>query len=203
VKPLVSLVALCGLACATARPVAQEASNYPTVLTPPSQHPGEFLRRQRLVARYMGQTMAFDAVLQKKGDVLTLIGLTPFGAKAFALVQTGVDVKFTPFLMRETPFPPENIMKDIYRTYFLGISEGVLPDGLQTAYRDGERIQEVWAGGRLQERRFMRLVSGRRGEIVVTYVGGMADGKSPAQIEFHNGWFGYDLSISTVSEEAL
>jgi hypothetical protein len=203
-RAVFAAIAWFAVACAAAPPAPTlKARDYPMALTPPSQHPGDFLRRQTLVARYQSHTSSFEAVLQKKGDVLTLIGLTPFGTKAFVLTQTGVEVKFTSFIPRELPFPPQYILNDIDRTYFQGILEGVLPDGTHTADRNGEQIRERWEKGRLQERRFTRLAHDPPGEIVITYAGGMDGGRSPALIEFENGWFGYHLAITTVSEEAL
>lgn len=192
-------------ACATHRPPPKQlaANDYPGTLVSPASQPGDFLLRQQLVASFPGGTQSFEAVLQKKGDKLTLIALTPFGTKAFVLEQSGTDVTFTPYLSRELPFPPRFILNDVQRTYFKGLPHAPLSDGWHHEEREGERISERWANGRLMERHFLRLEQDPPGEIAVTYVDGMADGRSPPRIEFENGWFGYHLSISTVSETTL
>jgi hypothetical protein len=155
------------------------------------------------VAHYGGRTSSFSAVLQKQADTLTLIGLTPFGSKAFVIQQVGMAVKFTSYLQGELPFPPRYILFDIHRVYFGGLGGTPLPDGEHIAERDGERIREVWKGGRLFERAFTRLAKDPPGAMVIAYEGGMAPGASPARIEIDNGWVGYHLSIATLSEERL
>jgi hypothetical protein len=198
------LAAAMSYGCAAVRPVPTgQAHEYPGVLTPPSQHGGDFLRSQKVVARYGGRTNSFSAVLQKQADTLTLIGLTPFGSKAFVIQQVGMEVKFTSYLPDELPFPPRYVLFDIHRVYFGGLGGAPLPDGEHVAERDGERIREVWKGGRLFERSFTRLAADPPGAMVIAYQGGMVPGTSPARIEIDNGWVGYHLSIATLSEERL
>jgi uncharacterized protein DUF3261 len=197
-----ALTLACG--CGAVRPTpTAPAPEYPGALTPPPLYGGDFLRSQKVVARYGGSTRSFSAVLQKQADTLTLIGLTPFGTKAFVIEQVGVAVKFTSYLPGEFPFPPRYVLFDIHRVYFGGLGGAPLPDGEHLAERNGERIREVWKGGRLFERAFTRLADDPPGEMVIGYEGGMAPGLSPARIEIDNGWVGYHLSIATVSEERL
>jgi hypothetical protein len=193
-----------GCGCGAVRPTPPaRAPEYPGALTPPSLHAGDFLRRQQVLARYAGRTSSFSAVLQKQADTLTLIGLTPFGSKAFVIQQVGVTVTFTSYLPGELPFPPRYVLFDIHRVYFGGLGGASLPDGEHFAERDGERIREVWKEGRLFERAFTRLAADPPGAMVIAYEGGMAPGVSPARIEIENGWVGYHLSIVTVAEERL
>jgi hypothetical protein len=183
-------------------PTAQEPE-YPGALTPPSLHGGDFIRSQKILARYHGRTDSFSAILQKQADTLTLIALTPFGSKAFVIQQVGMAVKFTSYLPEEFPFPPRYVLFDIHRVYFGGLGGAPLPDGEHVAEKDGERIREVWKGGRLFERAFTRLAADPPGAMVIVYQGGMAPGTSPAQIEIDNAWVGYHLSIATFAEERL
>jgi hypothetical protein len=192
----------CGCGAVRPTPTAQ-APEYPGVLTPPPLQGGDFLRSQKLVARYGGRTTSFSAILQKQAGTLTLIGLTPFGSKAFVIEQVGVTVKFTSYLPGDLPFPPRYVLFDVHRVYFGGLGGAPLPDGEHVAERDGERIREVWKGGRLFERAFTRLAADPPGVMVISYQGGMVPGTSPARIEIDNGWVGYQLSIATVSEERL
>jgi Protein of unknown function (DUF3261) len=195
------------VACAAQSPTSRTAPptcDYPTQLSSPSSWPRNFLWRQHLVATYRGQTNAFDAVLQKRGDELLLIGLTPFGTKAFVMRQVALEVRVTSSSVPiELPFPPRYVFNDISRAYLQEAGTAPSSDGTHFVERNGERIQETWRDGRLLERRFRREGGGCPGDIVVTYVGGMVNGRSPALIEFDNGWLGYHLSIATLSEQDL
>jgi hypothetical protein len=185
------------LSCATARPVAHKltASDYPGVLTSPGSVP-DFFRRQTITSRFNGRVQSFEAVLQKRGDTLTLVGLTPFGSKAFVLQQVGTEVRFTPILLRETPFPVEFILNDIQRTYFRGIpSSASMADGWHEEARDGELVRERWSSGHLQQRRFARLTGCPPGEVRIVFVSGAIP-----RIELDNEWFGYHLTITTTYE---
>ena len=190
------------VACASARP-APPPRPYPGVLTRPSAHPGDFIRRQKLTARFGEQTQSFEAVLQKQGDKLKLVGLTPFGTKAFLLEQDGLEVTFTSFMPRELPFPPRYILQDVHRVYFSGGPGEPLSDGEHAREQPGEKITERWLGGRLLERRFTRVAGDPPGVLAVTYEGGLAGGTSPRLIAIDNGWLGYSLSIETLSEQKL
>jgi hypothetical protein len=112
------------VACAAQSPTSRTGPttcDYPTQLSLPSSWPRDFLWRQHLVAAYRGQTHAFDAVLQKRGDELLLIGLTPFGTKAFVMQQAGREVRVTSLSVpMELPFPPRDVFNDISRAYGQG-----------------------------------------------------------------------------------
>jgi hypothetical protein len=194
-------VALVG--CAPSRPpLLAPKQDYPGVLRDPSSIPGDFMARQTVEARYGSTNVRFDAVLQKRGSTLTLLGFTPFGTRAFLLRQVGTDVSFTQYVGRDLPFPPKYILFDIDRSLFIGIPGSPQPDGEHTDTVDGEQIRETWAGGKLLERHFRRLDGKPAGDIDIKYVGGMT-AAPPSRIEFHNGWFGYDLSIDIHSYQPL
>jgi len=192
------------LACATARPPPEAHTppfEYPGTLVEPRTLPGDFMRRQRISAQWKDGGGSFEAVLQKQGNRLLLVGLAPWGSKAFVLEQNGLEVTFRSYVDRELPFPPRNLLLDIHRTYFMGIPGAPLADGEHAAERDGERVVERWAGGRLAERRFARLDGRPPGEIVVVFA--QDDSAAVPRVELQNGWFGYRLSIETLSEEKL
>jgi len=190
-------------ACAAAHPLPSTASDYPTPAVDVGSLPGNFLLRQTLVVKYKDQTRSFDVVLQKEGNELLLVGLGPFGTKAFVLSQNGTKVDYRSYLPVQLPFPPQYVLNDIFRTYFLGVGGGPLANGSHEVERGGEQISEVWENGRLLERRFVRSAQDPPGAIEIRYVGGMVDGRPPPLIEFDNGWLGYHLSIATISEEKL
>lgn len=188
------------LSCAGARPVTP-MPEYPGVLVRPSQLPGDFMRTQKLVARFGEDSHSLEAVLQKKGDDLTLVALSPFRTRLFVLEQHGLEVKFTSYLPREMPFPPRYILYDVERVYFRALPGAPLADGEHTAVLDGESVREVWAAGRLLERDFTR--PDLKGRIAITYQPGMAGDISPPLIEIDDGWAGYQLTITTLSEQKL
>jgi hypothetical protein len=193
------LVCLFSLACAT----APTPRDYPTRLESFRTASADFLRRQRITAQFQGHTISFEAILQKQGETLTLLGMTPFGTKAFALTQKGSDVTFTPFLTRELPFPPRYILNDIHRTFFIGLPEAPLADGTHFGVRAGEEIREEWEHGRLRTRRFRRIEGEPAGEITVRYSGEPTASGVAEHVQFTNGWFGYELLIETTSDQAL
>jgi hypothetical protein len=189
---------------AQALPGEAEGAGYPGYLVPLSQVRGDFSALQRVSGKFREETFSFSVALQKRGDVLRVVGLTPFNTKAFLIEQRGEAVTFQPFIERELPFPPRYILQDIHRTLFFGIGDGErpLPDGEHRAEREGELIAERWAGGRLLWRRFTRLSGRPAGEIAIVYGAGaagegLAAGERPPPMSLSNGWFGYTLQIET------
>jgi hypothetical protein len=181
-------------------------TGYPGVLVPTDRIEGGFLARQKVIARHAGRTSSFDAVLQFFDGTLTLIGLTPFGTRAYVLQQRGTDVTFdvsVPNAVEAMPFPPRYVLLDVHRTFFMRVPGAPLSDGEHRTERAGEIIVEHWQGGRLRERSFRRLSGSPEGVIRVLYGAGMVVGEIPTTIELHNGWFGYHLTIETVSYQTL
>jgi len=200
---LLALVVL-GPACAhqepppaAAPPVAPTAAEIP----PADALPGAFTVRQKLKATSGKGGGSFEAVLQKRPGKLTLVGITPYGSRAFLLEQTGGDVQFTSYIPRDLPFPPTFVLLDIHRV--LDTWLGAPPAGGQGERSDrkmGEQIHERWQGGKLVERTFTRVAGDPPGVITVTYEG---DGPSglPAHVKLVNGRMGYEITIDTVAAQ--
>ena len=169
---------------------------------------GDFMARQKLSGRHGDRDFAFEAVLQLRGGTLTVLGLTPFGTKAFLLEQTGTDVSFRPLIDREIPFPPEYILQDIHRVW---LWHARLPWGDRAPNQAedpsveiaGERVTEQWIDGALVRRSFERLDGQPPGTIRVDYMGGQRRGQPARQVVLDNGWFGYRLEIETLEWRAL
>ena len=159
--------------------------------------------RQHIVARPGEEEVSFDAVVQHHEGTLTLLGLTPFGTRAFLLRQRGTEVEFTSYIPRELPFPPRYMLLDVHRALFIGVPGAPHPDGIHTGTRDGEEIREAWSGGRLRERTFRRLDGSPPGVITVRYEGGMMPGHPVEHMTYENGWFGYSLAVTTSSFEVI
>lgn len=183
-----------------------EAEPYPGMLIDPSTIDRDFLMRQKLSGEWRGRRLNFEAVVQKQGDTLTVIGLSPFGTKAFLLTQTGTTVEFENFIDRELPFPPKYMLQDIHRIYLYDSAlpwgvEG--PDGQSEAEVAEETVVDSWEAGTLRSRSFTRLDGQPEGAIQVDYGDGMKAGIPPASLVFDNGWFGYKLTIQTVQYQAI
>lgn len=191
------------LAFALAACAPRAPARFPGELASMERVAGDFLARQRVETRWRGRDVAFDAVLQKKGATLTLVGMTPFGTRAFTLVQTGTEVRFESHLDRDLGLDPRNILLDVHRAFFLGLPDSPRADGEHAAEIAGEEIHERWQGARLEERRFRRLDGKPKGTITVTYEGGMANGIPPSKVTLDNGWYGYRLTVTTLSYSPL
>lgn len=186
---------------------------YPGELIPTTEMGDNFLARQKLRGKFGEQEFAFEAVLQLHGGKLTVLGLTPFGTKAFVLTQTGTEVAFERLIDREIPFPPEYILQDIHRVW---LWHAQLPWGdapptqahatdLTTPSTEvaGERVTEQWSENGLVRRTFVRLDGRPPGEIRIDYMGGHRTGRPALQVVIENGWFGYRLEIQTTDWRKL
>lgn len=162
----------------------------------------DFMTRQALVGRYGEREFHGEVVVQKVGDKVTLIGVTPFGTKAFVVQQDAGGVKGQEIIKGTLPFPPEFMLLDVHRSLFIKLAEGT-GDGKRVGERGGEALTETWQGGRLLKRTYKRLDRRPKGTITVEYVGGMVGDEPPKVMRLDNGWFGYSVEITTVSWLAL
>jgi hypothetical protein len=177
-------------------PVNSAAAPPAAELPGPDAIPGIFTVRQKLVAQSNHGGGSFEAVLAKSAGRLMLIGLLPYGARAFVLDQKGSEVRFTNYLAREPPFPPSWMLLDVYRVFGNWLGEPLL-DGEREATTRGERVRERWGAGRLLERTFVRASADPAGMISITYEG-MARPGFAEHVTLRNGRFGYQLSIHTL-----
>jgi hypothetical protein len=186
-----------------ARPPLDER-DYPGELRDPSGLEGAFLLRQRIEASFISGTSRFEAVLQKQGPTLLVLGLTPFGTKAFVVTQRGAGVTAETYPGAELPFPPRFLMLDVHRAYFPPPAAGAAPvDGERTTTWAGEEVVERYQAGRIVERSFRRLDGTPPGIIRIRFGEWLPTEPSPAWIEIHQGWFGYALRIETLEQRWL
>lgn len=173
-----------------------DEASYPWVLRPATAWPRDVLLKQRVEARAGPMEHGFDAALQKRDDTLTLLGLTPFGTRAFLVEQRGVEVAFRSYIDRELPFPPRFMLIDIQRAFYpTGETAEGRGDGLHELVIEGERIAETWTNGVLVRRTFERIDGTPPGQITVDYQD-WRDG-IPFQIRIDNPWFGYTMKVTT------
>lgn len=182
-------------------------AGYPGTLIDTSELGDDFMARQKLTGTFGEQEFRFEAVLQLRAGVLTVIGLTPFGSKAFVLVQTGTKVDFQQLMDRDMPFPAEYMLQDIHRTWFwhtrLPWKDGPPAEEAPQVEFEGERIREQWTGGALVRRTFERLDGVPAGVLRIDYMGGHRTGKPAAHVIIDNAWFGYRLEIETAQWRPL
>lgn len=193
---VVTLLLVAG--CAHPKPVPVPSAPANTVVLLPTQQLGKgFMAQQRLSGKYGDKEFAVDMVLQLAGEKLTLVGLTPFGTRAFVLEQTGTDIELEKFIDREMPFDPRYVLDDIHRVFFRGLREGE-----SSREEHGERITEKRAHGVVVERRFARLDGNPAGEVVITFAGAPSPVVAP-RVTVVNGWFGYTLRVDTAAQQWL
>ncbi|MCR9246569.1 MAG: DUF3261 domain-containing protein [bacterium] len=192
-------------ACSSAERPAFSASDYPGELRGPDGLPFDVVWQQRVTAHWGdGQQRGFDAALQKQGDKLTVLGLSPTGSVGFVITLQNGEVAVENRTSMELPFPARFIVLDVQRAFYSWLPPGV-PAGMAarvaSARVDGERVIERWAGGRLVERRFER--DDRAEPIVVHYDWAQPDWRGPSRVRLENGWFGYELVVDTHAETVL
>ena len=169
------------------------------MLTPVSELGPDFAMQQEVTMVHPEGENTFSAVLQKQGDTLTMMALGPHGGRAFMLVQRGTEVEYQSFISIEFPFPPQYILHDIHRAWFARVAQ---------AAAEGEQIEEERVDGRVMSRTFERVGEEERGQIRVSYEGGLDEGapvsaRPPENITLENGWFGYTARIQTREWQSL
>lgn len=212
-----ALLLICAAGCAsgpsgssesapTTGPGTLSETDYPGLLRPPATLGREVVWRQRVTAAWgEGSERGFDAALQKQGDTLTMIGLSPLGAAGFVVLLKGEEIEFRNETGEPMPFPPRFIVLDVQRTFFPWVfgPEGAPQDGEHDGRIGEEQVREVWKAGRLVERRFTRGDGQPDGTIAIRYEWDNADWWAPTRAILDNGWFGYRLTVDTLEETRL
>ncbi len=205
-KPALALLCSLALAGCSGQPVPRPkltAEMYPWRLRDPSALGRDFLWQQRLTVKVGQREDSLTVAVQKRGNALTLIGLTPFNTKAFLLRQDGGEVQFQAFVNRELPFPPRFVLIDVQRAY-MALATDATPAqfGYKSWPLDGEQIDEQYADHQLTERKFRRLDGQPQGTVRIRYQGRWPGG-APRRVVIDNGWFGYSLTVETLAETLL
>jgi hypothetical protein len=189
---------------------ASAPSDYPCVLHDPATLPHDFVVRQSLTVhtRRDGKPVdgQFDAILQKQGDTLLIVGFGPMNVKAFTLEQRGDRIEFTQWFGPELPFSPRNVVVDVHRVFFHHLPPPAEPgySGAARGELDGETVEETWQGGELRRAVFTRPGSALRGAVSVELGPGCTPAAcEPASATLRNEWFGYTLEIASEGYERL
>lgn len=214
-KPLVRLLGLvalagCGSPARTTVISTTEPAEYPCVLHDPATLPGDFLVRQSLAirARHDGKPVEgqLDAVVQKQGDTLMIVGLGPMNVKAFTLTHRGDRIEFIQYLGPELPFSPRDMLVDVHRIWWkrLAVPAEAGYSGLVRGELDGEAVEETWRDGEVRARVFTRPGSALQGAVRIELGPGCGPIRcEPASVTLHNEWFDYTLTIVNQAYERL
>jgi hypothetical protein len=183
-------------ACATRvpppAPALPETGLAPLVAT--SEIRGEFLMQQRLHFQWREQSGQVDAVVQMVCGELTVVLLSPFGTPGVVIHQRDRAVAVESKLPGPWSFPPEYILRDVERTYFVPLGE---------RERGGEAIEEEWSGGRLVRRTFTGTRGGAPAQVAITYPDGMTRDDPPRRASIDAPQWGYRLDVETLSRVEL
>ena len=190
------------LACAHPKPVTVPADRNASVILIPTQGLSpNFVAQQKLHGRYGEREFSLDAVVQLAQGKLTLIGLTPFGTRAFVLTQEGTDVKLEKFIDRELPFDPRYVLDDVHRVFFrkLPAAQG---SGEFAGEDHGEHVSERWQGGVLVQRTFTRRDAADGAPVVITFKGAPSPVVAP-EVTLQSKRFGYTLDVHTLTQQLV
>ena len=210
--PLLLLCAILPLAnagCRSAPSSLFTEGDYPGTLRPPSALTTEAVWQQQVVATWSGpdggeQTRGFGAAVQRRGDSLTVVGLSPMGSVGFSIELSPAGVAIKNNIPDQMVLPPRFILLDVQRAFYPWIeAERAESSGERVIERDGERVEERWQEGRLTERSFTRIAGDLGGVIRIRYEWGRDDWALPTQATLDNGWFGYRLQIVTHNETRI
>lgn len=185
-------------------------SEYPGALPDPLTLKPDFMVRQTLTIKTQrdGKPVEaeLDAVLQKQGDTLLIVGFGPMNTKAFTLTQRADRIEFAQFLGPELPFSPRNVVVDVHRVYFKRLPPPTEPSytGVQRGQLDGETVEETWRDGQLRGSVFTRPGEKLKGAVRVERGPGCAPARcEPEVATLVNEWFGYTLTIANEDYERL
>jgi hypothetical protein len=217
---IVGSLAACGHPSRSTVISTADPAEYPCVLHDPKTLAPDFSVHQSLVVKAVhdgkpaeGQ---LDAVLQKQGDTLLIVGFGPMNVKAFTLNQTGSRIEFAQFMGPPLPFSPRNVIVDVHRIYFKRLPAPPVPPtppgseapppgaAVLRGELDGEVVEETWRGGELRQAVFTRPDSALKGAIRVELGPGCTRARcEPTTATLHNEWFNYTLTITNDAYEAL
>ncbi|HTO52974.1 MAG TPA: DUF3261 domain-containing protein [Myxococcota bacterium] len=127
-------LALCAAAwaCKTLAPVEMvvhpppRLGDCPGELRSTREIEGDWTVHGRIHVSGGGVDESYQLVLQKTGPRLVLLALTPFGAKAFAVTQIGLQTWSESYLGPILPVPPENVLRDVHRAWFRAVDDPAL-----------------------------------------------------------------------------
>jgi hypothetical protein len=186
----------------------------PLRLLPVSALDESFIWEQRVTASWKragagkqpsSGSAGFDAVLQRRGDQLLLVGLSPMKTPGFIVTYQNGRVSFKNNSKRRLPFSPRYMIADVQLAFFpwLGPQNQAGFTGKRSGVRGRLLIEEHYKKGRLSRRVFRRRDAPGLGQVVVEYSGWQAGQSAPRKTVLRSGWYGYRLTIETLTQRRL
>lgn len=211
---LAGVVSACGSHVRTMVSVASDQTEYPCVLRDPVTLQPDFMVRQTLAFHAVRDgkhiDSELDAVVQKQGGTLLIVGLGPMNAKVFTLTHQRDRIEFAQFMGPKLAFSPRNVVVDVHRVYFKRLEAPFPGDtntytGVRRGELDGEQVEEIWHNGQLRSVAFTRLAEpALRGAIRIELGPGCKwNACEPDTVSLHNEWYGYQLTITNSNYERL
>lgn len=192
---LVFVIASCGGA---------HLSGPEAVIRPPSSMREDFMAQQEITfSPENGEANSFNAILQKRGNTLTLLALTPFGTRAFSIEQSGDDVRSESYVVQPLPVDARVVIADVDRSLFPYFPSPPANDTSRETRFGDVQVSERWTEGRLRERRFDETDTQSPDAIRIEYEYGDAARRLPTQVRLTNPRMHYSLTVVTLEETAL
>lgn len=189
---LIFVLGVVDIGCQSTRVAQQMVST--VRIRSPRELPRDFQWRQVVEVEYgEHKPRAFDAVLEKAGEKMTLLGLTPLGTVTFVAEAQGKKVRFENRTGEKLPFDGSYILRDVQRVFFPWLS-GPVRNGWRTGRFGEEVVRERLVNGQIVERRFER-----RGELQakINFLKPVAAHLPSPNVTLENKRFGYRLHIET------
>ena len=111
---------------------------------------GDFVLRHRLRVIAEGISFPLETITQKRADELVLVGIHPFGARLFTLIQRGSETEVDALPPAVLPIPPLNLLRDLHRVLFLAAPPPASGAGESPLELPTEQIFEVWRSSEIE-----------------------------------------------------
>lgn len=192
VRALAVFICLVVSACGASQRSEQALNELP----PPALLPAEALEddiflRQSVHAEWSSGETRFDAIVQKEGARLQLVGLSPAGQIGFIFTLESGEISVENRAGRTLPFSPAWILADVQRAFY------------PAAAFDGSELRAVERAG--DNGLPLRREFYRGSERVVLIDYGAYEGRkiAPSSLRLENLEYGYTLTIETLEEAEL
>jgi Protein of unknown function (DUF3261) len=196
-------LALSGSACVHHTTLSPDVQGE-RVLLPPSRVPYDFMWRQRVTATWPTGKDSFEAVLQKRGGELVMVGLSPLGLPGFTLtLRDDGSIRVENRMGRALPFEPSYVLADVERVFFPWFDAP--PSGAERSGAFGALTlaERFGSDGALLERTFTRTGDAAAGAVHVSYEAGPGAGDAAPRVVLDNAWYRYRLEIETFEQSRL
>jgi hypothetical protein len=217
---LCQLLWLCASAACASAPRGQgsQARVPPAQLRAADALPEDFFYRQRVTARWPKGEQRFDAVLQKRGAELLLVGLSAFGQPGFS---ARLDAEGRLHVDNRTgqplPFDLQYVLVDVQRVFYPWLDGPAPSDAERWGVQGDCRVWERYAHGALVGRVFARDTPQGLERVTVRYAAASdadhhvdhADAARvhgvavPRRVVLDNPLLRYSLTIETLDAQRL